>query len=139
MSPRSCRRGSCATAAASAGNSATATLSREALGDFQPLHRMHPGELFRDDARLVGLHAPYEVPRQRQFPQRRLFSERFLQVTLAKMTQAAARRVRERLRGLGLADGQDCDRLRTPSGRRDRLPHLSEHCIDTLGQILRTH
>ena len=109
------------------------------LRDLQPVERVHPGEMFRDCPRLVGLQAAHEVPGQREFLQRRLFFQRFLQVALAKVLKATAGGRGEGLRRLGFANGQECDRPRTPPGRDSRLCHLSEHCVDTLGQILRTH
>src|SRR3984893_1095054 len=114
-------------------------LRGEALGDPEPVECVHPGEGFRDRAGLVGLHPPDEVPGELGIAQRGHLGQRLLQVALAEVLEAAAGRKGEPFRGLRLADGKECDRLRTPSGRGGGARHSFSHGGDALGQILRTH
>ena len=116
MRPRSVSRGSCAMAAASAGTLAGAAppldvspptftwmqtlsgasvmgpLRRKALGDAQPIHAVHPGEVLGERARLVGLDLADEVPGELEPRECLHFRQRFLQVVLAEVShpQAAA-------------------------------------------------
>ena len=133
--PRSLRRGSCATAAASCGQlgrvdaalgelagdvhlqahvqgrGVVGSLRRQPLGDLQPIDGVHPGEVLGDRARLVGLQPADEVPGERVVAQRRDLRQRLLQVAFAEILEAQAGRGGQRFRRLGLADRQECDRV----------------------------
>jgi len=81
-------------------------LRGEALGDAQPIHTMHPGEMRGDLARLIGLYPPDEVPGERQVGERGDLAEGLLQVALAEMLMARARGRPHDFGRLGLADRQ---------------------------------
>src|SRR5438876_509169 len=121
------------------GRAGRGALCREPLRDPRAIERVHPGELLRDRTRPVGLHPPDEVPGQSALAQRGDLGQRLLQVALAEMLEAAGGGGAEERDGLRLADGEECDRLRTPAGRPGGPRHSFLHRRDAGGQILRTH
>ena len=87
-------------------------LCAEALGDFQPVHTVHPVEMLGDGACLVGLDRPDEVPAKAEIRQRLNFGQPFLQVILAEITQPQRSRGAHLVRQAGFADGEQTYRPR---------------------------
>src|SRR5246127_3810196 len=102
----------------------------EPRGDLQAIDGVHPGERFSDRAGLVGLDAPDEVPGKRAILQRIKLLERFLQIALAEVPEAAGGGGAHHFGWLGLGHGKECDRVRIPAGPggclRDALPHRAD-------------
>ena len=73
----------------------------EALGDAQPIERVHPGEMLGDDAGLVALDAADEVPGEGKVGQCGDLGEGLLHVALAEVGQARLRALRGSRRSAG--------------------------------------
>ncbi len=121
------------------GRGVVGPLRRKTRGDLHTIHRVHPGEGLGDRTRLVGLHPADEVPGERVVVQCRNLLQPFLQVALAEILEAQAGRGGQRFRRLRLADGQDCDRLRTPPAGCGGPGYAFADFSDAQRQILRTH
>ena len=114
-------------------------LCREPLGDLQAVECVHPGEMLRNGARLVRLHAADEVPGEAPLLQCGNLRQPLLQVALAEVLEAAISGRGEQFGGLPLADREECDRVRTPPGRSGGPCQPFAHRAECGGQILRTH
>lgn len=84
-------------------------LGGEALGDLQPIHRVHPVEMFGNGFGLVGLDRTDEMPGQVQVAQFGLLGQGFLQVVLAEIGHAAGEGLADGGGRFGLAHGQQAD------------------------------
>ena len=86
------------------------TRRRQAFRNFGAVDAVHPGEIFRDLARLVALNRSDEVPFQAGRPgEGRNFFEGFLHVVFAKNAQSARMRGGHRVRAERFADGDESD------------------------------
>src|SRR5579864_6761366 len=162
ISPRNARRGSFATDGKGSdlyrGDTAFARLACDvhleahvergkewrALGgkpfcDPETIHGVHPAKGFRDRARLVRLDAADEMPRERPIAQRGNLREPLLQVALPEVGDAAVGGRLEQFGGVALGGSEECDRLRTPTGRNLGSRDAFAQLLDTHRQILRTH
>jgi len=110
-----------------------------ALGDLEPLERMHPGEVGGELAGLVGLYAADEVPGEARILHCGNLPQRLVEVALAELGEAGRGGRGDHFRGLGLGDCEECDRVRTSAAGAGGLRDALAHFPDVQRQILRTH
>src|SRR3990167_6980261 len=78
-------------------------LIRQSLGDFQAVHRVHPGKVLGDGLGFVRLDRTDKVPGQRQVAQFGLLFQGFLQVVLTEIAGAGCKGLANRFGRFGFA------------------------------------
>ena len=107
-------------------------LRRQALGDLEPVHGVHPREILGDLARLVSLQPADEMPGQLAPLQCFDLGEAFLQEILAEVLEAGARATVDCCAALTLRNGQKRDGIDTSGGRTASLRYASLSGLDAL-------
>jgi len=112
-------------------------LSRQALGDLQPVDGMHPGEMFGDDPGLVALQGademPFEIAVAMAVKSGNNLGCAFLCVTFAKGALPGGRGGEHAIDRPGLAHRQQPDAFRGPPGAPASIGDTGENGLQVGG------
>ncbi len=91
------------------------TLLGQALSNFQPVYRVHPGEMVRDEARLVALDRADKVPLEWQITQLGNLVDGFLDIVFTKRDLPGSMRFAHCISRPGLGNRKQPHRIVVPS------------------------
>ncbi|MNV59758.1 hypothetical protein D3C71_1522020 [compost metagenome] len=111
-------------------------LGRQALGDLEPVHRMHPVKVLGHQAGLVALNGANTVPLQSCTGQGSVHScnlvHAFLDVVFAEVALAGGHGLQHRIGAKGLGNGQQGNAGRIAPGGFARLRHPAQNLLEVV-------